>query len=633
MEFNPVSWRGLSVDPIGMFWRFAAGDLERRLDWFVSADISELRIDERAIADATRRIKGAQDLINQTRESQRIANRKVANFFIVAACFALVGFFFLRKYKRNKAIIADFAALEAQQREEIRAAARERFRAMAAGFSATTFREILASTLNSYGMDVSEFFLRREIVDVVERFDALDVYSGIKGIVKNTPFYDLLLRQHVIRNVTTSNSSSFPYTETYYDSEGRRRTRTSHETLVAYHTEPTPFIESLNVLAVRTNYLPELTLHCSQRRVKKGFLFENSDFASNYAVNAREQNELLLTQFFTIKAQENFVDWMREPKRDRVFDFLKVPGTVIVCNDASGIPFMQAVDAMVLNTSLLRYDEDYDFADAIGSIKAFVGGYCEKLFQMLQVPLLVPGISREWYRESGQYLIGGAPAAGAPAIESTCDRPDFHAVLGPMFVNELLTFNYAAHPHERPPWLRIGAQTELASGAFKAEITLNSYYGIEMVDHVPVVGRRVGMHVIPVIYRRFFPMQEQKLALFARFENGLDCALCASRKLSNLVFGEVYADESFARRIEENCVWTDNPALIEGMPGRDGLLEWCERLNEISDTLNLDLAAKFDRYGVCVLINNVPNLTEAAEKSLLELVADAQTARFWEKTA
>ena len=384
--------------------------------------------------------------------------------------------------------------------------------------------------------------------------------------MRNTPIYDLGLRELNIRNVVTygqievtegGDGGSLIGDIISGGDDDSGNTETTSRILTASHTEPTPFIDPVNEICLLSNYLqPEFSFISDgalqeleaktkaidevaaqeEKEKQKGLWNKIKNAAAKkvkdfIAAKKDKGNQLKLendifnkeirydytgsqvdlTEFFNIKVQEDFVNWNEH------FDSLT--------NKAYGFSTYAFYDEKQQTIPFDSYYEsvlatcDYNNPDKVSTMKidelkdklvAMCNIYFDDWFKTTQVPLLVTGINREWYQPNGHYMVGFA--GNTQTMDSNTSTQ--------FLINQwrkTLTFTQAQP--QRDSWIKITNTTPINQNLIVYDLTLNSYGSEERVDQVQINEGVFHKYYVPVKYEYFFPIVEAKKAYRFKVNN------------------------------------------------------------------------------------------------------------------
>ncbi|MBW0596675.1 hypothetical protein [Mycoplasmopsis anatis] len=447
--------------------------------------------------------------IKQRKKKDKIIWRKFINFLIFISFILIFGLFFLKFYKENKKIISDFNAFKLENTKIINNQ-KSRIIWLKTGYFSNVDKKTIAEYVMKnlgfkieYSFDynlLNELFANTEKNTFPEQVVAVN--SLLKIRYKNTPIYKVSLSDLYFKIVTTSNSESFPYTKVV-----NGKIVTSFETLTAYHRENTPFIDNKDYMILKTNFSPQLSFDNSG--IINNYKFENKEFNKIIQPNLKsneKESEVNLLQFFTIKAQEDYVNWYKylnntKPIFSKSGNFWIVKSNVV---NYSSLLKNEELDSF-------RFEESLD--NKIELVEKRVTSYIKNVLQDLTTLLIPPAISRELYDYSGNYK-----TSTTNELENNNETLKFDNTHLLTVLNNDKYFTFSKNNPSLNTWLTIEntRMYDEDGGCAIYSLKYNSFYHKDLIDNVVVVGRHVGPQVIPVKYRRFYEMCEPKTVFFIR---------------------------------------------------------------------------------------------------------------------
>lgn len=559
MKVN-LSNSNLGADPIANYYEKYKVSSQQVIEPTINSWLQ----DAKQILDGTLKqhqdeIKKLQDEINTKYEQDGIHAKKITNVVILVFCVIIIGLFFLGFYFKNKKIIQEYEQYESEMNQKIEEQKQDLFHVVYSNMVSLKTSDLFGKIFSEFGLTTSPQINSDNLVAKLNKSNLLGIDKANVVYLRNTPIYDLSLRELNIRNVVT-----YGQIEVSENSEGgsligdlldggddsSSNEETTTKILTASHTEPTPFIDSINEICLLSNYLqPEFSLisdgelneidqrtstiddivqqekqakqkglwnkikNATAKKFKdlvtikkdKGneFKLENDIFNKEirYEYHGSETD---LTQFFNIKVQEDFVNWNEH------FDNLT--------NKGYGFGTYAFYDEKQLTLPFNSYFEsvlttcDYTDPDKVSTMKidelkgklvSMVTNYLDDWFKATQVPLLVTGINREWYQPNGHYMAGFA--GNTPTMDTNTSTQFLLNKWRRMF-----TFSQAEP--KRDSWIKITNPTAISDNLTAYDLTLNSYGSEERIDQVKVSEGVFDNYRVPVKYEYFFPIVEVKKA-------------------------------------------------------------------------------------------------------------------------
>ena len=675
-NYENIDYSKIAINPIENFNNLILKSLDEVIKKELNLELKQSQVDTSQIDAYTKKIFLTQQEIISEKKAKNINKRYVINSIIAFFFILIIGLFFIPIFKKNLNIIKEFKKCKNDKTKTISTFKNERFQLIKSIFSTINIEDLIINIFKNFNIQSSNYFATNDIKNVlIKKYkNFLDLGSGIKGIIKNSPFYYVTVREHNIKNVSTSNTVLFPYTryETFTDSNGRvsRELVTDYEALTAYHSEPTPFIDHYSELIYKTNFLPELHVTSNNKFYDKKILLENKEFIHQYKINDISNNIVKTKEFFTIKTQENFVNWFKNQKGD-IYPFEKYLNTFIVSKDNNKknniSDFESDIDKsnkpskfdlktqfknsfiyqktiaihkdndyktnndlklIVSNSNMIHNSEDFDLKSAINNVFIYLKEYFEHLIKMLQLPLLVPGISREWYQENGNYLIANNFDSNLTNINEI-GTYDIQNVLMQLINNNWIKFS-SNKKIDRPIWVELKNFEQISnSSCISSTFVIKSYKSKVKVDYVPVAGINVGTKIIPVKYRKFYNIKETKAFIYMPFSSETTNCIVYGKPVTNLMHKSVYENKEFANAILKEKIWTNNPSWLENISNRDEFLVLIKKINAINDKFNLDLVFQINKVGLCIVLNNTNNYSKEVENKLIQFVKTFNANKFF----
>ncbi|MDC4183391.1 hypothetical protein [Mycoplasma bradburyae] len=535
----------IAVDPINNFYGKITESIDPLVDQYLSTIINE---DHSPFKKQEVLIKECDRLLKEIKEyytKNNIRGKKIGNGFIIFSFFLIIGLFLLPIFLKNKKAIKAFEEFESSRLAETNDIWNVNHSLSLQFASRVNYNELIKYVARKLNMDF-ENDCDEDIYTYLKKNhkELLDVSSAITLKYKNTPILDCIAKHKEWEYVTTSHQMSFPYTDVSVsinsDGSVSRRTITRYETLVAYHYENTPFIRATRHQILKTNFKPGFSFETNlldkkaAKKNKNRINFENEEFSK--LMNITNKNNKInteLLEFFTIKAQEDYVKWYQNPnnwinfkKLDRIL--VNVPKTITsselkgfdtgLSNSLKKVTYTEAdLDLTYhlndLNVQYLVKDKYQTITELIKIIKTVVSDYLSNWAKRVTPFMISPTISREWYSEDKNYKISTSDTFEKSIIPK---KLNYEYILSKVFRNNLLYINKSTPGTES--WYKI-TKIDKEGEFFKYEILQNAYEKYEEIDYVPVVGAHVGCKIIPVPYVRYYPVYEPKFVYFLKKEN------------------------------------------------------------------------------------------------------------------
>lgn len=606
LDFNKIT-----TNPIEMFYDHFINSFPEIVNDYFGNEFDNNNAKVNDINTLTEDIEDSKKSIIKRKKEIGYNKKMFIHYLIIFLFFLIIGVFLIPIFKSNYAIIKEFRGFKREQQNRIENFKNNRFSLINSAVSSITPNSLIKYVLSRYGMRTSDLIPAKEIIKFLNKKEILDIKSGIYGLYKNSPFYDIIYRELNFREITTSMSKSFPYTayESYVDSNGNYRTRavTRYETLTAYHNENTPFLDNENILIYGTNFEKELIFNVKKSNGKnKDIILENKEFLKCYKIdveNIDEKNSLIisqkLSQFFTLKAQEDYLNWYQK-MNGNIYDFYKLPNLFVVENNGFGFEGLNSLYKFVWQIESLGFNEDDNLTDITNKIGNYSYCYLNKFFQMLQLPLLSPTINREWYKfNSSSYYTSNMVALETEEMDLE-SKLDYSYFVNRFLSSQYLWFNSNLVP-KKECWIDILEINKSKKNVYNMKFNLNSYYSELLIDFVTVIGVHVGAKVIEVPYERFYHFCEVKFLSHLFFANKKTPNFIVNKENVFVDAKNVYNNEIIAKQVVENGIWTSGPMWFEKFEKANDLIKVFKDFNKINENNQFTLV--IDEYGVYVISN------------------------------
>ena len=593
----------ITVDPINNFYYHISKTINDVLDDYLQQKFSSNKANEEEIKLLSKKINDEEQSIIDKEKGLKIAKKRCANGFIFFLLFLIIGFAFFKIYKRNKKIIKEFENFRNEKYKIIRETINKRFSLIFYAVSTIILKDVFKYVFGRYGIKISEKIPVARLIKFLNNPNIIDIHSGISGKYKNTPFFDIIYRTLVWENVTTSRSESYPYTVTVtrYDSNNRpyTATETRYETLTAYHNEMTPFVYRYNSLILLTNFESDFCFYLCRGNCKKEFL-ENKEFIQKYDIHTPSENKEYLdkqntSQFFTIKAQEDYVKWFNL-NQGEIFNLKKNYNAFVINNANYGVDNLYKMNYTVDDIGFLENNKNVGIEEIKRRVKMYVFRYFEKFTKMLQIPLLSPVINRELYIDDNQYHIGNE-------ITNTNDYDnqefDDLYIIYRFLENNFFWFNNKKRA-DKPIWFKFINKSKI-NDINHYQYMMNSFWSETLIENIAVHGVHVGTHVISVPYRKFYELTESKFLSHIPFKGIHGKSIMTCPTFNNLLNDSHYSNKDFAKIIKENFIWTNDPGWLENYENINSLIKILISFNSLNKEGQMSLV--IDEYGAYVLSN------------------------------
>lgn len=366
-------------------------------------------------------------------------------------------------------------------------------------------------------------------------FEDYSTKDAISGSILGNPFIIFEFKEMELRDVTYKGHKTIFWTETYYDSEGKRQTRSRSQTLTATVTAPKPFYEEEILLAFGNQAAPDLNFKrepghvhelspkqiaskvkskskqikkMEQRSIKMNESFtpmENLEFESLFNALDRD-NEIQYRLLFTPLAQENMVKTLTESLYGDDF-FYNKNGMLNIITPEHGKDWD-------LDMRREKY-QHYNFEQAR---KTFIGANLDYFRHFYNIFLPVLSIPLFQQNKTHEYIYKHSYSTNFNGFEGEVLA---NALDANLFCHEDTCTDVILKAN---PLLKKG-KTDIV------EILAKSFNSITRVAQVPVYGDDGFYHDVPVEWIEYIPLS--KLSRMEMKELGL----------SDREFDQLYASE------------------------------------------------------------------------------------------
>lgn len=507
-DFKEITSNDITLDPINNFYL----KIENNIDNILKNFFDDHKEKYKHLIDKESEINNniQQDVVDikKRKKEMKINFLIFESILIIFSCIFLIGFFFIKKFKKNINDIKAFKNYKKSKNNEIEVLINQSLNIMRNFFLPITLDSIIYYFFNKFGIDYKNEISQKFANLLYKKENVLKIKTSLNYRIKNSPIYDVVYQKLSIEPVITSNSRTYSYTtyESYVDSNGYSKTRqvTEFETLTAYHTENTPFIRNFNSLYYLTNFEKNLIFETNKK--KHYLIFENKDFSKKYKVsNNADKIDVSTLNFFSIKAQEDYLK-LWSIKNGDVQTFYKDDGYIAINSN----PINDLLLKINSEINLIHHITKNKINDAINEVSLYIKKYIENWLDKIILPIISPAINREWYSWNSNYIVNQS---------SSLDKnDDEHDILYKLNKNNgLKGFDFVKNKYKREPWLII-KNTKKSNKWIEYDLDLKSFNSIPKIDNVAVTGIHVGTKIIPVKYDYFFPVNEPKKAYYIKNE-------------------------------------------------------------------------------------------------------------------
>lgn len=604
MNQNLIVPANVSADAILGFYQVWLNYGAKIINKIVDENVNKYKIDENVLEKHQQEKRNLEQAIQNQKKTEKISRRKFFNVTIIIFSLLVIGLFFLNFYFANKKIIKNFKVYEAEKNQLINKKKNTINKLIARNFFPLKTAKLMEDVFKQFGLKTINNINTQWLLKNLNNKKIIDILAAYLLLYKNTPIYDLIVRELNWRVVTTSASRSFSYTE--YDGQ-KYVTKSVH--LTAYHYEDTPFIEKKYIIALLSNFLANKLILSSSTKNQQKIKLENSAFNKNFKFSWTG-NEISLRQFFTIKTQENFLKWLEiDNLKNRNFSFAN---KIFVVSKKEPLLINSYHESVLLSLGLTDLHQ-YSINDIKLKIENLFKEYFQDWFKAAQLPLLVPGINREWYRHDKAYMI-------ANTGENQMNEKNFSF---DYIINQNLDlFSFLSFNPAKPYWLNLNSEPEYLdnSQTFRAALMLNSFRSEWLTDSVSVYDSRVGSVYIDVKFERFYPIIEPKLIY--KFNLNLEklnlkIMLAQTNKYQDI---DLYNED--LKPLFEKKLWSSDPFLINNSLQHQAIIKKLD----VFFAQNLDFTKHAsliisDEFGSLIIVNNPKIWTQNDwESKILDLI-------------
>ena len=607
-----IKWDQVPTNSIESFYKHIQNSIK-----YIAADFFENLIENNRASDDM--AKNSRELIEEINnhltsefQSRNIKKMKRTKFWLKIA-------FWSKKYKEAKSVLNEWKDYEQVKQSEIRNNKAIIRRELNKILNSVKVKDLIHFSLDQLGLK-SKFDLPQDIKNWLIQSNSfyIDVTSVIQGKLKNNPFYDLTFRELRFNPVVTSATQSFSYSHT--GSDGKTSTR--YETLYAEHHEPTPYIDTFNAFITKTNYDPNLIFKISRDQSWSNNspiyqIMENDEFKSNFSVKVKntENAEQKILQLFSLVAQENFVKWINENPNMMPLEKNEAGYFQTYSKDKDKMGVLKILEHPLIKYCQNNADETID--QVKDKIVKLAIAYFKEFAKNAQLPLLLPAFAREYYQDNNQYLI----ANQSVTEDEFKDEKSFglHQIINRYLHKSFYWFNDLNQSLSKPTFFKPISVNQIQPNIYNGLFNLSSYYGVQRVDNVVVVGKYVGSKIIAVPYIEHIEINQEKQILYLRKLNPkLNYHLMINDLAKLDHFPDSYNQPSVREIFKTSKIYCSNPKAFENNPNFNQVIEILKRYNQIvqETSKSEQFALSIDRNGIVININD-PKLMSAELESKL----------------
>ncbi|PYF43725.1 hypothetical protein [Metamycoplasma alkalescens] len=348
------------------------------------------------------KINNLKNEIAKEKINKGITKKRVANGFIIFFCFLIIGLFFLGFYSKNKKIIKEFIVFEAERKLLMNKYIAENSNILLTIFNKFSMLDWKNKVLEELQITKVNGIAKNDLLIFKENKNFFGFNSIQKYRIRDSYYYDVLYTKEYWKTVTTSATGTIVITS---------KDGPEQQVVVAYHHEPTPFMERKQAISVPTNYKPDLTFNKIEKnlskkeydkKIKKGeFLLENYEFYQHY--NFEYNDKIAFIDYFKVKTQENFIQYSKYFNGE-TYLFGKKNQNIYVAKDYSDrlLPYSSVYNWLghLVNLSdVVSVDRVYNYLMAPIIVNAL-----RPVFKEITQAYLNTNIASEVYNPNAKYL-------------------------------------------------------------------------------------------------------------------------------------------------------------------------------------------------------------------------------------
>lgn len=458
---------------------------------------------------------------NVTKENSRKLKTKLnwLRFFRVLMCITiiLIPVVIMKMTPKIRELRATIANIE-QKAAELYNLAQRQMQPLNSLFTDRDSLDIIESTVPLIKFE--DYFSAKQETDMIINYDFINdnnieqsTLEVLAGHYNDNPFLFENRLIHTMGSEIYHGYKTIHWTETYRDSDGRLRTRTRSQTLHATVTKPKPFYSTRVVLNYCAQGAPDLcftrdasNLHTKsekqiERHVKRGekklnkktekAISKNQDFMSmsnsefEVLFDALDRtNEVQFRTMFTPLAQTNMVDLLlsKEDGYGDDFHFIKARRTNKIISNHS-----QARVIKLLPGHYVSHSFDIIKNNFISKNCDFFKAVYFDFAPVLAVPM---------YQERPVHSLKPIP-----------DYAQSYSLKESESLANAVDLRYVAHPSTKTKVILKSLYVGSKEKVDETEITAYSYDIEPQVDFIPVLGGDGRMHMVPVPWDLYIPLE------------------------------------------------------------------------------------------------------------------------------
>ncbi|VEU81880.1 hypothetical protein V2E25_02705 [Mycoplasmopsis arginini] len=508
-EFKQIDWNKIFTNQTQNIYEPLVNNIQPAVDNIFKKYIYSGNEDSlKSIDKNVEEIKTIETEIQERKRANKISGRKFANGLIFFLFFLIIGLFFLSFFLNNKKVIKSFLIFESAKRQVIKEKIAENnvtLRTLFNQYSLIDWKNKVLNEMNIknvYGIDPKDFDFFYESPGFYG-FNSIEKYN-----IRNSFYYDVIYKKEYWKDVVTQGIGYITV-----------KTKDGWTTVPvhAYHTEPTPFMDTKHAINVPTNYRPDLilnetadhlTLKQYNKTIKKGeFLLENPEFYQYY--NFSYNDKIGFIDYFKVKTQENFVEYSKYFSGKK-YIFGKYKNNIYVSRK-----FEENFMAYSISHNWINLAFDLSKIVTIDDVYSYmvqtIFNVLQPTFKALTQIYLNTNIASENYEKRDRYL-SDYVFDEQKSIEQANKNYEFNVYEIMNKASSSLKFNMKTQKPAKDigiTYSELVKDVNDSSGSIAIKSKMFSYWKEDLIDHVYTRGI-----IVDVPFERFYPFSEDKWIIF-----------------------------------------------------------------------------------------------------------------------
>ena len=497
-----IDMEKIFIDPVSKLYEPFYNSFNDQFYKMIKEEIIKNTNIDKKVKELDSDISNKRKEINNAWRTNKIGGRKFSNVLIGILFVILIGLFFIKFFIKNRKIIKEYNDFKYKKNHEIIEVANIKSHELINVFGYYDLNYLKNLFLQKYGITK----IKNIKYDEINVFEKIDGFAGFNYIskydIRNSCVYDLIYSTIEYREITTSKSITISVPNT--SGEG------SHwETLTAYHTEITPFINFSKAITIPTNYLPSLTFTKSgngykESEIKKArksgkTLLENDDF--NKSISFYYNDEVKFLQYFTLVTQNNFLKVL---KKFPINNFAKYNNNLYVYFDfnLNNSSYDKEMNWLInyVNTSIYSVNVD----KIIEELRISIWVEVNNIFKMLTISYSNKNVFAESFEEVGNSYVANYKDDNTYSTENNSNFFELSNIF-----NSTNIFNWTKKYDLRRKNYYEAHEFKKDKEFTSQNIVMKSWHAVDEIDTVSVQG-----YLIDVPYVRFYPIEESKNIIF-----------------------------------------------------------------------------------------------------------------------